>query len=49
MPALQSRPAAATHKAAAPAGRIVTATTKTGKTVHYDCSKAGNANKKACK
>ena len=45
-----AKPAATWHKAAAaPTGRIVTATTKTGKTVHYDCSKAGNANKKACK
>lgn len=30
-------------------GRIVTATTKTGKTVHYNCGKAGNVSKTACK
>ncbi len=30
-------------------GRTVEWTTKTGKIVHYDCSKAGNANKTACK
>lgn len=30
-------------------GRVVAWTTKTGKVVHYDCSKAGNATKKACK
>jgi hypothetical protein len=28
---------------------IVTATEKNGKVVHYDCSKAGNKTKKACK
>ncbi|WP_298674557.1 hypothetical protein [uncultured Sphingomonas sp.] len=39
-----------THKtAAAPNGRMVTTKTTTGKTVTYNCSKAGNANKKACK
>jgi hypothetical protein len=41
-----------TTRAAAPAqtsGRIVEWTTKTGKIVHYDCSKAGNFNKQACK
>ncbi|WEK43335.1 MAG: hypothetical protein P0Y64_00235 [Candidatus Sphingomonas colombiensis] len=32
-----------------PAGRMVTTKTSTGKTVTYNCSKAGNANKKACK
>ena len=40
--------AAAPRRAAAPVGRVVTATTTTGKTVHYDCGKAGNATKKAC-
>lgn len=29
--------------------RVVEWTTKTGKVVHYDCSKAGNYNKTACK
>lgn len=29
--------------------RVVEWTTKTGKVVHYDCSKAGNLNKTACK
>jgi hypothetical protein len=29
--------------------RIVAWKTKTGKVVHYDCSKAGNATKQACK
>ena len=37
------------HAAPAAAGRMVTAKTSTGKTVTYDCSKAGNAAKKACK
>lgn len=36
-------------KKAAANGRMVTAKTSTGKTVTYNCSKAGNANKKACK
>jgi hypothetical protein len=30
-------------------GHIATVKTKTGKTLHYDCSKAGNKNKAACK
>ena len=30
-------------------GRIVAWTEKNGKVVHYDCSKAGNATKQACK
>ena len=30
-------------------GHVATATTKSGKTIHYDCSKAGNKNKAACK
>lgn len=48
------------HRAAAPAaaapartyaanGNTVAYTTKTGKVIHYDCSKAGNKNKTACK
>ena len=35
--------------AAGGAPRIVPYTEKNGKVVHYDCSKAGNFNKKACK
>lgn len=38
-----------TTKPAAASSRMVTAKTSTGKTVTYNCSKAGNANKKACK
>ena len=34
---------------AANGARIVPWTTKSGKLVHYDCSKAGNLNKRACK
>ena len=36
---------------AAPAGKAGTVayTTKSGKVIHYDCSKAGNKNKSACK
>ncbi|MBV9842113.1 MAG: hypothetical protein JOY99_11410 [Sphingomonadaceae bacterium] len=30
-------------------GHLVTTKTKTGKTITYDCSKAGNKNKAACK
>lgn len=50
-PAAASAPAAAPHAttASASGGRIVEWTTKTGKVVHYDCSKAGNFNKQACK
>lgn len=33
----------------APAGKMVTARTSTGKQVTYNCSKAGNHNKSACK
>ena len=57
-PAAPVRPTARTT-AAAPAGpsspaaggspRIVAYTEKNGKVVHYDCSKAGNFTKKACK
>jgi hypothetical protein len=42
-----SKPAAV-HKVSAVSGNKVTTTTKTGKTVTYDCAKAGNQNKKAC-
>jgi hypothetical protein len=38
-----------TVKAARTGGRMVTTKTSTGKTITYDCSKAGNANKAACK
>lgn len=31
------------------AGRMVTTKTSTGKTITYNCSKAGNATKAACK
>jgi hypothetical protein len=44
-------PAARPRAAAAPKPvnpNEVTATLKNGKTVHYDCSKAGNKDKKAC-
>ena len=48
-PAAAPAPTAASRPAAASAGRTVAWTTKTGKVVHYDCSKAGNLNKQACK
>lgn len=35
--------------ASTPKGRMVTVKTSTGKTVTYDCGKAGNATKTACK
>lgn len=38
-----------TVKAARTGGRMVTTKTSTGKTITYDCSKAGNATKSACK
>jgi hypothetical protein len=38
-----------TVKAVRTGGRMVTTKTATGKTITYDCSKAGNASKKACK
>jgi len=38
-----------TVKASATTGRMVTTKTSTGKTITYNCSKAGNASKKACK
>ena len=31
------------------AGRMASATTRSGKKITYDCSKKGNLNKKACK
>lgn len=37
------------NDAAAPTGCLVTTKTSTGKTITYNCSKAGNANKTACK
>ncbi len=45
-------PARAPRAAKAPAAadpNLVEYTTKTGKVIHYDCSKAGNATKTACK
>ncbi|WP_419808296.1 hypothetical protein [Sphingomonas sp.] len=56
--ATTTRPAAAhmatttsttTRRPAAPAGRMVTAKLANGKSVTYNCSLAGNANKTACK
>ena len=38
-----------TRTTAGTKGRMVTTKTSTGKTVTYDCSKAGNATKAACK
>ena len=38
-----------TKTAVAANGRMVTTKTSTGKTITYNCSKAGNANKAACK
>lgn len=52
-PAATPKPAVAPKRVAAPkpapSGRLVTTKTTTGKTITYNCSKAGNANKKACK
>ncbi len=42
-------PATRSNAATPGAPRIVAWTEKNGKVVHYDCSKAGNATKKACK
>ena len=47
--AMAAKPAAKPTAAPPAKGRIVAWTTKTGKVVHYDCSKAGNATKQACK
>ncbi len=44
--ATTARPSAAAAKANNP--NEVAATLKNGKVVHYDCSKAGNKDKKAC-
>ena len=44
-----AKTAAATAPVVAGQPRIVEWKTKTGKIVHYDCSKAGNLNKQACK
>ncbi|MEH3046928.1 hypothetical protein [Sphingomonas adhaesiva] len=46
--AVTTRKTATTTRAAAN-GHMVTTRTSTGKTVTYDCSKAGNAAKAACK
>jgi hypothetical protein len=48
-PAFRPMPVSHPQAPAQPTGRIVAWTTKTGKVVHYDCSKAGNLNKQACK
>ena len=51
-PAMAARPTMAVASrapAAASSGRVVAYTEKNGKTVHFDCSKAGNFNKTACK
>lgn len=49
-----SKPAATTRatartRVASRKGKLVTTKTSTGKTVTYDCGKAGNATKAACK
>ncbi len=49
MPVSHPQPVARPAAPAQPSGRIVAWTTKTRKGVHYDCSKAGNLNKQACK
>jgi hypothetical protein len=41
--------AAPRHAVATPTGRMVSTRTTTGKKITYNCSKAGNAAKKACK
>lgn len=50
-PVAAKRTTVATRTATATAanGRMVTTKTTTGKTVTYNCGKAGNANKSACK
>lgn len=50
-PVIVAKPVIATKiaKPVAAAGHMVTTKTTTGKTITYNCSKAGNANKKACK
>jgi len=44
-PRVAAAPRAAAHPATT---NTVAWTTKTGKTVHYNCAKTGNANKQAC-
>ncbi len=48
-PAAKATTRTTTTRQTAANGRMVTTKTATGKTVTYNCSKAGNANKKACK
>lgn len=49
-PAVAAKTTTTTRTSAAtPKGRMVTVKTSTGKTVTYDCGKAGNATKTACK
>ena len=53
-PPVAPQPTASSSAASQPAAtggapRIVAWTEKNGKVVHYDCSKRGNFNKKACK
>jgi hypothetical protein len=55
-PTVKTHAAVATHRtttklaaSSTPAGRMVTTKTTTGKSITYNCSKAGNATKKACK
>ncbi len=45
----RAAPPAATATAKGIDGRMVTTKTTTGKTITYNCGKAGNANKQACK
>jgi hypothetical protein len=47
--AKHTKHAAVAAKKAHTSNKVVTATTSTGKTVNYDCSKAGNKTKTACK
>ena len=48
-PAMKAAAAAPAPVAAGNPPRVVAYTEKNGKVVHYDCSKKGNLNKKACK
>jgi large subunit ribosomal protein L22e/Meckel syndrome type 1 protein len=48
-PAVAQARTSAFRPAAQTSNRTVAWTTKTGKVLHYDCSKAGNATKQACK
>jgi hypothetical protein len=47
--AKHTKHAAIAAKKAHTSNKVVTATTSTGKTVNYDCAKAGNKTKTACK